>query len=342
MRWRRASWWATRSGFHRTTERSAWRSTRRSSPSSVAFCTIQSSRSPFGIAAAIVTGWASAGSTTIGDVASSRSRLVSPTVAARHQRPAPSVALTGSPSRRRRTRRRWCSVSVSSTIVGPPSSRSASTRTWAFVERNADRSGLDISLALSGECRLDPREQAFLAVADHFASTVRIAGEQVDLVVGELGRDVDADPGAQVASTAATQVRDPALAQHELAAGLRAGRHDQVLGAVECLEFDLRAECSLRDRHRHFGDEVVILAQEQVVGCDAQVDVEISGTATTGADRTATAEPQRGTGVDTGRHIDLVRLVGGDTALAPARGARGGHDLAEPAAPAAGAGGDHR
>ena len=96
----------TRSGFHRTTERSACSSERRSTPSSVTFCTSQSSRSPFGMATASVKVSVRGGSVLISPAASRLSDEPSTHTVARIQRPPPSVTLTRSPSRRRNTRRR--------------------------------------------------------------------------------------------------------------------------------------------------------------------------------------------------------------------------------------------
>ena len=103
---RRTSCDSTRSGFHRTTERSACRSARRSTPSSVTFCTSQSSRSPFGIATANVNGSARG---RLGDDLArglqGQPRAVQTNRRGSH-RPPPSVTLTRSPSRSRNTRRR--------------------------------------------------------------------------------------------------------------------------------------------------------------------------------------------------------------------------------------------
>ena len=55
----------------------------------------------------------------------------------------------------------------------------------------------------------------------------------------------------------------------------------------------------------------------------------------------APGQPQRRAAVDPGRHVDLVRLVDRDPALAAAGLARRGDHLAHAAAPAARAGGDH-
>ena len=74
---------------------------------------------------------------------------------------------------------------------------------------------------------------------------------------------------------------------------------------------------------------------KRLVGSDADVDVQVAGAATAGADRTAAGEPQRRTGVDTGGDVDLVGLLGDDPAVAVARRARCDDDLAEPAAPRA-------
>ena len=129
----------------------------------------------------------------------------------------------------------------------------------------------------SGERRLDSREQAFLAVADRFAAPFGIPGQQVDLAVGQLRGDVDTDPGTQITATATTQMGDTALAKDELASRLRAGRNDQVLGAVERLEVDLGAERRLRNRDRDLGDEIVLVAHEPLVRGDTEVHVEVAG-----------------------------------------------------------------
>ena len=65
-------------------------------------------------------------------------------------------------------------------------STSASTSTWVLVDLNADRSRPSINGRASGERRLDPGEQPFLAVADHLAAT----GDQGQQVMLERVRQI--------------------------------------------------------------------------------------------------------------------------------------------------------
>ena len=99
---------------------------------------------------------------------------------------------------------------------------------------------------------------------------------------------------------------------------------------------DGRAERGLGDRDRHLGDEVVAVAPVALVLGDPQVHVEVAGSPPRGP-AAPRRQPQRRPGVDAGRHVDLVGVLDGDAALAPARRARRHDDLAEAAAAGHGA-----
>ena len=92
------------------------------------------------------------------------------------------------------------------------------------------------------------------------------------------------------------------------------------------------AERRLGEREVQLVDEVVALALEAVVGPDPHLDVEVAVAAAPGADRAEAAEAQGRAGVDAGRDVDRVGLLGDLAALAPAVGARVGDDLAGAAA----------
>ena len=71
---------------------------------------------------------------------------------------------------------------------------------------------------------------------------------------------------SEVARGPSAPARDAPTAQLEHAAGLGAGRQREVLGAVEGLEREVRAEGRLRHRHVEVGDEVLAVARKRSWG----------------------------------------------------------------------------
>ena len=90
-----------------------------------------------------------------------------------------------------------------------------------------------------------------------------------------VGR-LDDELSAQVAAAATLQAGHAAVAQHELATGLRARRDDQLLVAIEGRQLHGGAERGLGDGDRNVGHEVVALAPVALVSRDPEVDVEIA------------------------------------------------------------------
>ena len=77
------------------------------------------------------------------------------------------------------------------------------------------------------------------------------------------------------------------------------------------------------------GDEIVAVARERLVRGDTDVHVQVARPTPTRADCAAARQAQCRAGIDSGRHIDLVGLLGDHSALAMARRARRDDDLAE-------------
>ncbi len=165
-----------------------------------------------------------------------------------------------------------------------------------------------------------------------FAAQLGELAKQVGLLVGKLRRHLDDEFGTQVAAAPALQPRHAALAEHELLARLRTGRDGDLLVTIERRQLDRGPQGGLGDRHGDHRHEVVAVAEVALVRLDAQVHVEVTGAAATRTCGAASGQPQRRAAVDSCRHVDLVGVLGRDTALAPARRARGDDDLAEPAA----------
>ncbi len=156
------------SAFHRTVDRSACSSTIWSIPSSTVFCTSQSSRSPFGIAVASVNG--SCRSSTITDLFERQRRSRHPC-----DRHPPAAAPVGHDHRLHPSPGSPCSQEVVLHVVGrmvsswstTPAPSPSSSSTWEVASDGR------CSSVTSGERRLDPREQAFLAVPDRLPTALR-------------------------------------------------------------------------------------------------------------------------------------------------------------------------
>ena len=190
-------------------------------------------------------------------------------------RPAPSVTVTAAPSRRRSTRPRWWAAASSSdgrVDVGDEhvGGRATQRLVHGTAYENAD---------LMRENR--PFSGGFTALA---------------ALLGQLAQQRRSSSSSFVGtSTTSWARRSPrprpcssghaAVAQHELPARLGAGRHDELLVAVERRQGDGRAERGLGDRDRHGRHEVVAVAPVAVVLGDAQVDVQVAGAAATRAGR---------------------------------------------------------
>ena len=155
-------------------------------------------------------------------------------------------------------------------------------------------------------------------MTDRFATPLGELGQDFGLALGEFERHLDADPGSEVAAPASSEVRHTPLAQDEFAPGLGAGRDHQILDAVERLESERGAERRLGDRDRHVGDQIVIVADIPLVRRHPQVHVQVTRLAAPRAGSTAAGEAQGGAAVDAGGHVDLIRLVDRDPALAAA------------------------
>ena len=135
---------------------------------------------------------------------------------------------------------------------------------------------------------------------------------------------------------------DATLAEDELLARLRAGGHRDLFVAVERRQQHLGAERGLRDGDRELGDEIVAVARDRLV-CARHERARTDRPMPPPRGPTAPRPVRRRVepGVDTGRDVDLVRLLGDHSTLAVARRARRDDDLAEAAALRAGTGGDH-
>jgi hypothetical protein len=250
---------------------------------------------------------------------------------ARHA-PAPSVTVTSSPSRRRRTRE-VVLVALGSApgrrrrrprrgpptpqhLVDPPAAGTAHENADLIFE-NRPPASPTTSPRPSANCR------------SNSASSV-----------DSFGRHLDLHDGAQIAATATVQARHASPTQDELVPRLRARRDDQVLVTVERRERELGAERRLRDRDRHLDHQVVLLPAEAIVGCTRRCTYRSPAGHRAGRPRRA-GQAQRRPVDHTGRHVDGVGLVGRDPALAAARGARRGDHLADATAARARAGGHH-
>src|SRR5699024_858008 len=172
-----------------------------------------------------------------------------------------------------------------------------------------------------GEPLTHAREHAVLLGGDRssrgiFAAQFGELLEQLALFVVELvgGEHVDGDE--QVAAGLRAQTRGAESAQLDHRARLGARGDAEVLGAVEGLERDRRAQGGRGHRHGHGGAQVVAIALEDVVAGDHDLDEEVSGRPAAGADFALARQLDPGAVGDTGGDADLHRPLFAHAAVA--------------------------
>ena len=148
------------------------------------------------------------------------------------------------------------------------------------------------------------KKPAIVAVGLGVAQRLELR-EQPALLGGEPARDGDVDEDAMVAAAEALQDRHALAAQHPHLARLRPGGEVELLGPVERLDRDLRAEGGLDDRQVDLREDVVALTDEPLVGADADTDVGVAGTAAERARVPLARHPDPVAVVDAGRDLDL-------------------------------------
>src|SRR6185369_2538010 len=152
--------------------------------------------------------------------------------------------------------------------------------------------------------------------------------QELSLVLGELDRRLDADMAVEVARIARTHALDAFAAQAERLAVLRSlGQVDLGL-AAERRYLDRAAERRRGHADRDGAVQVVAVTLEDLVLLDADLDVEIAVRAAVRPRLAVAARADPHAFVDAGRDLDLERLVALEAALAVARLARLGDDLA--------------
>src|SRR5258706_13109057 len=90
---------------------------------------------------------------------------------------------------------------------------------------------------------------------------------------------------------------------------LRAGRHDEILGAIERLELELGTERGLGVADTELADQVVAIAPEDRMGAHAQMNIQVARGTVPGTHRAPPVEAERGSGVDARGRMDLVWLL---------------------------------
>src|SRR5712692_3390571 len=127
---------------------------------------------------------------------------------------------------------------------------------------------------------LDLAEDTLIAVGDRGTEALRELGQELSLFVREVGWSDHATTDEEIAAAAAVEAGDALTLDGEDAAGLSAGRDFQGDGvAFESGDFGFEAERCLGGIHVQLVDDVVILAGEEGVGLDVDVDVEVAGVA---------------------------------------------------------------
>src|SRR5690606_16454539 len=108
--------------------------------------------------------------------------------------------------------------------------------------------------------------------------------QQLGLLLVDPGGDRDLDVHVQVATSPAVQVTDPETAQGLDVARLGPGAQVDLLGAVEGLDLDDRAERSGRHRYLERAVQVVTAAHERGVRLLTDLEVDVARGPARGAD----------------------------------------------------------
>ena len=113
-----------------------------------------------------------------------------------------------------------------------------------------------------------------------------------------------------------------------LPAGLGAGGDGEFLAAVERVDLDEGSQRGLGDAHGHLKVQGRAVAHQGGVIGHLEVDVEVAGRATSGADGAPPGEAQRGSVVNPGGDLDGEGGLLDNTAIAVTLDARAGDQLA--------------
>ncbi len=145
--------------------------------------------------------------------------------------------------------------------------------------------------------------------------------QQPLLVLGELGGDLDLDPGQQVPGATPIGGEAAALDPEDLAAGGTV-RDPHLDRSVHGRHVELGAEGGLREADGHRHREVVVAAPEDPVGGHVHLDQQVPGGAPVAARTALAGQPDGGPVLDPGGDAHLHRAGAHLDSRAPALGAR--------------------
>ncbi|ELA00912.1 NAD-specific glutamate dehydrogenase [Cupriavidus sp. HMR-1] len=152
--------------------------------------------------------------------------------------------------------------------------------------------------------------------------------QDVLLGLGQLDRRLHVHMHVEVARISGTHTLDALAAQAERLAGLGAFRHRETGPAAQRRHFDIAAQRRRGERDRHLAVQVVAVALEHRVLLDMHLDVEIARRAAVDARLAVARRTDTHPFVDTGRNLDLERLLRLELALTMALRARLRDELA--------------
>src|SRR6267143_909687 len=175
-----------------------------------------------------------------------------------------------------------------SRTISPRAARSASTNGGADLSSSG-------SWPRSAACSSGSSEGPRLSTAEAAARVEErgIAQLLVELLLtlGERSGQHDAEIGVEVAR-AAVRLGQPLAAEPQLLAARRAGRNFQRDAAFERGDLDLRAQCGLPRRDRHFQMQIVAGHPEQRVRAQHDVQVQVARRTAIGPRPALAGEPQ--------------------------------------------------
>src|SRR5208282_294090 len=160
--------------------------------------------------------------------------------------------------------------------------------------------------------------------------------QEFALAGGETARCLHHHANHLIAAPIAMQIDDALALEPQHFARLGAGGNLELDLAVQRRHVDFASERRLRKADRHFNDDVVFLAGEELMLLDVDDDVQVASGSSPVAGLAFAPQLEPRAIVDTGRNAHGQRLLPSEPALSLALGARVGNDHPFAAALAAG------
>src|SRR5450830_1795122 len=150
--------------------------------------------------------------------------------------------------------------------------------------------------------------------------------QQFTLATAQVHRGLDGHTAHQVTRTTTAHRGNALAAQTELLAGLGTFRNLQLDATVQGRHFQLAAQGCVDEADRHFAEQVLAVALENIVLANIDHDIQVAGRTTLRTRLAFAGQANTVTGIDARRHFHRQGLVLFHAALTMAGIARIGND----------------